>query len=147
MRASDLVTVRTGHAGVTAVVPPELDGCQCFTMLITSILPDHYPDFFCMLLNSRPLQEYFAVEAWGSAQPNISVPILKAAPVPIPPRDEQEAIVRHIERKVGEFDTLTTEAEGAIALLKERRAALISAAVTGKIDVRGFVAPADAKAA
>ncbi|MEE4463762.1 restriction endonuclease subunit S, partial [Azotobacter chroococcum] len=37
IHADDLVTVRTGNAGVTAVVPPELDGCQCFTMLITTL--------------------------------------------------------------------------------------------------------------
>lgn len=144
IRANDLVTVRTGHAGVTALVPAELDGCQCFTMLITTIQSGHLPRFFNILLNSRRLQEYFSVEAWGSAQPNISVPILKAAPVVIPPRREQEAIARHVEAQVLDFDTLMTEAERAVALLRERRAALISAAVTGKIDVRGLAPAAEA---
>ncbi|MGH2388149.1 MAG: hypothetical protein ACRDIE_08075, partial [Chloroflexota bacterium] len=42
-----------------------------------------------------------------------------------------------LERETARIDTLVAEAETAIALLQERRTALISAAVTGKIDVRG----------
>ena len=45
---------------------------------------------------------------------------------------------------MSDFDALTTTAESAITLLQERRAALISAAVTGKIDVRGFAAEPEA---
>jgi len=46
--------------------------------------------------------------------------------------------------ELAHFDTLTAEAQRAIALLQERRTALISAAVTGQIDVRNSVAPASA---
>jgi type I restriction enzyme S subunit len=66
---------------------------------------------------------------------------------PLPPLAEQQAITAFLDRECSKLDTLTNEAERAIALLKERRAALISAAVTGKIDVRGLVAPTEAKAA
>lgn len=54
----------------------------------------------------------------------------------LPPVEEQRAIVEHIERETSRIDTLITEAERAIALLEERRSALITAAVTGQIDVR-----------
>ena len=54
----------------------------------------------------------------------------------VPGWDEQTGIANHIERSNAQFDTLTTEAQRAITLLQERRTALISAAVTGKIDVR-----------
>jgi type I restriction enzyme S subunit len=67
--------------------------------------------------------------------------------VPLPPPAEQRAIAAFLDRECGRLDTLTTEAERAIALLKERRAALISAAVTGKIDVRGLVPAKEAQAA
>jgi type I restriction enzyme S subunit len=67
--------------------------------------------------------------------------------VALPMLAEQEAILAAIATEVASSEALTTEAERAIALLKERRAALISAAVTGKIDVRGLVSPADAEAA
>ena len=49
---------------------------------------------------------------------------------------EQQAIVDYLHRSTDEFDSLIAEAQSAIALLQERRTALISAAVTGQIDVR-----------
>ena len=141
--AGDLITVRTGNAGVTAVIPEELDGCQCFTMLITSLLGDNCGAFYCYWMNGVAAQHYFALEGWGTAQVNISVPILKALPVPIPPTAEQVAIVSFLDREIKRLDDLTSEAESVIRSLQERRIALISAAVTGQIDVRGWV-PVDA---
>ncbi len=54
---------------------------------------------------------------------------------PLPPLHEQKAIVSHVNRAVGKLDVLRVSTERTIALLKERRAALIAAAVTGQIDV------------
>lgn len=59
--------------------------------------------------------------------------------IPLPPQQEQHAIVTEIARSCSIYDSLTTAAREAIALLQERRSSLISAAVTGKIDVRGLV--------
>lgn len=136
LNAGDLVSVRTGNAGVTAVIPSEFDGCQCFTMLITTLDEGSLSDYYCYWMNSISAQCYFSLEGWGTAQVNISVPILKALPVPLPPTSEQREIVSYLDRVIGEFDTLTAEAQHAIDLLQERRTALISAAVTGQIDVR-----------
>ncbi|WP_367108416.1 restriction endonuclease subunit S [uncultured Psychrobacter sp.] len=55
--------------------------------------------------------------------------------------EEQVQILNFIESKKFEFDKLISRAKNAIQLMKERRTALISAAVTGKIDVRGWRAP------
>ena len=55
--------------------------------------------------------------------------------MPVPPLDEQRAIVAHIAAETAKLDALRAAAERTIVLLKERRAALITAAVTGKIDV------------
>ena len=55
----------------------------------------------------------------------------------IPPVDEQHAIVDHITAETTKLDALRTATERTIALLKERRAALIAEAVTGKLDVQG----------
>ena len=137
IRSGDLITVRTGNAGVTAVIPPALDGCQCFTMLITSLCKTASPEFYCYYLNGDIAQKYFSIEGWGTAQVNISVPILKTLPVPIPPTEEQAEIVSFLDIETAKLDALRTEANRAIDLLQERRTALISAAVTGKIDVRG----------
>ena len=56
--------------------------------------------------------------------------------IALPPVHEQEAIAAKLDSGGAVFDALTATAETAITLLQERRAALISAAVTGKIDVR-----------
>ena len=56
--------------------------------------------------------------------------------MPYPPDSEQREIVTFLQVEIGKFDTLSTEAQRAIDLLQERRTALISAAVTGQIDVR-----------
>ena len=57
--------------------------------------------------------------------------------IPYPSENEQSKIVEFLETETSKFDTLTGEANRAVELLQERRSALISAAVTGKIDVRG----------
>ncbi|MFM0059843.1 restriction endonuclease subunit S, partial [Paraburkholderia phytofirmans] len=56
--------------------------------------------------------------------------------VPLPPKDEQVAIMHALDDSNARIDGLATEAQTVINLLGERRAALISAAVTGKIDIR-----------
>lgn len=141
MHSGDLVTVRTGNAGVTAVIPPDLDRSQCFTMLITTLTKTQSSRFHCYWMNSLPAQAYFALEGWGTAQVNISVPILKALPVPVPPLAEQEKIADYLDSLVGRFDGLVAEAEGAIELLQERRSGVVSAAVSGQIDVRKKSSP------
>jgi type I restriction enzyme S subunit len=68
---------------------------------------------------------------------NIDQSTILEMTTPLPPLPEQQAIVAHLDRETARLDALTVEARRAIDLLKERRSALISAAVTGKIDVRG----------
>jgi type I restriction enzyme S subunit len=58
--------------------------------------------------------------------------------MPLPPRNEQISLISFIETIEQKFNGLISEAENSIELLQERRTALISAAVTGKIDVRSF---------
>ena len=76
----------------------------------------------------------------GSTFKRINVADIRMLMVVCPPRAEQDEIVRFIDSKTPKFDTLIVEAQRGIDLLRERRTALISAAVTGKIDVRGLVA-------
>ncbi|MEN9354245.1 MAG: Type restriction enzyme EcoKI specificity protein [Fibrobacterota bacterium] len=59
--------------------------------------------------------------------------------VAVPSHAEQFAIVAYLDEQTARFDALMAEARRGIELLKERRTALISAAVTGKIDVREVV--------
>jgi type I restriction enzyme, S subunit len=72
----------------------------------------------------------------GSGQPNLNTDIVKGISVPIPPENEVEGIVAAIAKTRAQFKVLTEKAVKGIELLQERRSALISAAVTGKIDLR-----------
>ncbi len=138
--SGDLVTVRTGYPGTTAVVPPELDRSQCFTLLISTPRKDQSPRFLSYFLNSSAARTYFDLEGWGTAQTNISVPILQEIPVALPGSTEQDEIMCHLEKVTKEIDTLLECVSDGLSYLKEFRTALISAAVTGKIDVREEVA-------
>jgi type I restriction enzyme S subunit len=140
LRTSDIVTVRTGNAGVSAVVPTEYDGGQCFTLVVSRPAGGHDSRYFCYWLNAPPGQQQFAVEGMGTAQVNISVPIVQNTIVCVPPPEEQERVADWIEQEVARWDALMRKIRDAIDRLKELRTALISAAVTGKIDVRGDVA-------
>lgn len=65
----------------------------------------------------------------------------------MPPFDEQTSIASYLDAATEKFENLMLEAQKAIELLQERRTALISAAVTGKIDVRGIVSDQNKEAA
>ena len=78
----------------------------------------------------------------GSGQPNLNTDIVKTITVPVPPDNEVEKIVYSIRITRERFNSLMEKAAKGIELLKERRTALISAAVTGKIDVRDWQAAA-----
>lgn len=75
----------------------------------------------------------------GSTFKRINVEDIRSLQIPFPPVEEQSAIACFVERESKAFENLTIEALHAINLLQKRRSALISAAVTGKIDVRGLV--------
>jgi type I restriction enzyme S subunit len=72
---------------------------------------------------------------------SITQAILKNATVWLPPKEEKLEIANYLDEQTAKIDTLIQKAESAITLMQERRTALISAAVTGKIDVRNWQAP------
>lgn len=73
----------------------------------------------------------------GGAMKNlVGIDIFKGISLPVPPLCEQKKIANLLEKKMGKFDRLSLRAKKSVELLKERRASLISAAITGKIDVR-----------
>jgi type I restriction enzyme S subunit len=75
----------------------------------------------------------------GSAQPKLTLDALANLMIAVPPTEsERRDIEQHIMRESIVIDELMREADSAVTLLCERRSALISAAVTGKIDVRGL---------
>jgi type I restriction enzyme S subunit len=97
------------------------------------------PRFLKRLLHEVPyIAEQIALQKRGAILPGLNTGTIANLILILPSRDEQDVLVNYLERESDCFDALIGEAENAITLLQERRTALISAAVTGKIDVRGF---------
>jgi type I restriction enzyme S subunit len=70
-----------------------------------------------------------------TAQPLITGSMVAELRGPLPPYEEQLGVVEYISNEVAKLDAVRAATERAIALLKERRAALIAAAVTGQLEV------------
>lgn len=94
-----------------------------------------------LLFQSTNFQQLLWTHVGFSAQPGIYLGSLAEFQIALPSLDDQDNAIRYVEEHTSSIDHLIAEAEHAILLLKERRSALISAAVTGQIDVRGL-APA-----
>ena len=87
--------------------------------------------------SSETAQFYFMSRSKQSTNlASISSTNVMEMPLMLPPDEEQAAITAFLDAEIARLDELTAEATHGITLLKERRSALISAAVTGKIDVR-----------
>jgi len=89
-------------------------------------------------LTADSVAKQLEVVATSTAQPKLNKDNVKNCFLALPPKREQQEILQFIHQENLRLDTLSAEANCGISLLKERRSALISAAVTGKIDVRGI---------
>ncbi|WP_321350447.1 restriction endonuclease subunit S [Halopseudomonas oceani] len=96
------------------------------------------PRFCLYLFSSGQIKRFFESQLTGTTIYNLSLRTIAETPTPLPSIDEQNCIVEFLGRQVDEFDELIDNAMRLSQLLQERRSALISAAVTGKIDVRGW---------
>lgn len=139
LESGDVLIVQTGDIGQVAVVPPEFAGCNCHALIIVSPIRDVLSgEWLSAVLNSDyGFHSLLSIQT-GALHPHLNCGNVKFLVVPVPPRHEQDAIQNYIAERVDEFDDLIHEAVAAIDLLRERRTALISAAVTGQIDVRSL---------
>ena len=101
---------------------------NCSQMLSRELL------FF--LLQSTFIKTFFDLEITGTTILNLSLQTIRNTPIPLPPIGEQVQIGAYLGLKTARIDALITKTERSIELLKERRSALITAAVTGQIDLR-----------
>lgn len=139
LRPGDIVYSIRGTIGEAELVPDELLDAN-ITQDAARIAPSASVNnsWLLYVVKSRPVFVQLEQRSLGAAVRGINIFDLKRARVPVPPATEQRAIADHLDREIRELDQLSGEIEKATALLQERRSALISAAVTGKIDVRGL---------
>ena len=133
----DIVYGREGERwGFAAVVPH--DNLFCLGQRMMQFIPSCEINslFLMWQLNSQAVYKQGAVDTVGATSPHVNVCTIKNYSLTLPPLSEQHAIIEFLETETAKIDSLITEAKKAVELLKERRSAVISAAVTGKIDVR-----------
>lgn len=129
--------------GAAHIVPTFLRGCN-LSRGVARILPskDLTSEFLVWYFRSQVVAHYWGLSSQGSTFSEVSIDTVKKIFVPIPPTQEQRVISSFIGGKTARLDDLIGKAEEQNILLQERRAALISAAVTGKIDVSDWKPPA-----
>jgi type I restriction enzyme S subunit len=147
LKKGDFVFARTGGAGTFGLIS-ELDEPAIYaSYLIRFRFTDMTsPQFLKFVFLTSGFQSGIQARIHGGVNQNVHAEDIKEQFVAFPPLSEQLDIVTFANFEVTKCAVLIAEAECAIALLQERRNALISAAVTGKIDVRGLV-PVEAEAA
>ncbi len=146
--AGDLVIAIRASVGKCLPVPAQLEGAN-LTQGTAKISPGDVVDarYLLAYINARPVQTYLNSVSKGATFKEITLDTLRKTPVLLPPILEQRLIASQVHGLNEQFQELIDEANAAERLLLERRSALISAAVTGKIDVRGLVVQPEAVAA
>lgn len=128
--------------GAAFVVPMSFKGVN-LSRGIARIIPNHLlrSDFLVWFFKSNAVDQYWGLSKQGSTFSEVSIETVKELSVVIPPIKEQIDIANYVENESSKFEKLMLSAENQKNLLTERRTALISAAVTGKIDVRHWQIP------
>lgn len=140
VRSGDVLFSITAYLGSVAVISDLNENAYVSQhVALTRLKQEHLvPKWVGFVALSVIGKTWFEMQSYGGTKIQLSLDDISNFPVPVPSVLEQRVIVDWIERELARYDALTIEANGAISLLKERRSALIAAAVTGQIDVRGF---------
>jgi type I restriction enzyme S subunit len=136
----DIVFARRGDMGRCASINSETEGFLCGTGCIRIRLNQNtYPEFLRAYLSTPGVKSYLLVESVGSTMDNLNTNILSRVPIVSPSFDEQKTIMKNLSARINKVDKIFLNVKESIEKLHEYRTALISAAVTGKIDVRSEV--------
>ena len=141
LRRGDLLVCEGGEVGRTAIWEGELDECF-YQKAIHRVRPrseSEVPRFFCFLMNALAKGGVFTAGGNPNTIDHLTAIQLRHYRMPFPATSEQRAITALLDRETVKIDALIAKVKEGIDLLKEFRTAMISAAVTGKIDVRDAV--------
>ncbi|MEY8689909.1 MAG: restriction endonuclease subunit S, partial [Leptothrix sp. (in: b-proteobacteria)] len=136
LRTGDIIVVRSGaYTGDSAIIPSNHENSIAgFDMVLRCRTGN--PQFiqYC-LLSTQLKQGQIDLMRMRAAQPHLNAEELGSVLLPLPSGDEEQAaIVRFLDSELGKLDALVAEQEKLIALLKEKRQAVISHAVTKGLD-------------
>ncbi|EAB9617010.1 TPA: restriction endonuclease subunit S [Enterobacter kobei] len=136
----DILLARSGATVGKSFLYRETNGAACFAgYLIKASCNEEkaLPKYIYAYLQSHSYWEYISGSNIQSTIQNVSAEKYSSMVLPVPQREEQATIAATLDRETARIDALIGKAEQSISLLKERRSAFITAAVTGQIDLRG----------
>jgi type I restriction enzyme, S subunit len=140
LREGDILIVQTGDIGQVAVVPKNFGPASCHALLIARVRRDVVTsDYLGTYLKSRFGYHSLVRLATGALHPHLEFGI-RAAHIVIPPVEEQRAIAVEVQQAEEVIDTAIDRLTQQMALLQERRQALIAAAVIGRLTIPGLAA-------
>jgi len=134
-RVGDIIYSRNATVGDAALVTTNQRFCMGQDVCLIRA-PMHHSRFLIYLFRSEPLMEQVESLMIGSTFRRINVAQIHAFWICVPPHHEQVAIASYLDHETAKLDALVAKVKEAIERLQEYRTALITAAVTGKIDVR-----------
>lgn len=141
LRAGDLLVVEGGAVGTNVVLRDDMPGWS-FQKTVNRLRPtDGWSSGWLGYL-LRTYRDIGAIDIVcnKSTIPHLTAEKLRAMRVPSVPPEEQVRIVEMLDQETSKIDALLAETQAFIELSRERRSALITAAVTGQIDLRDEVA-------
>lgn len=134
--SGDIVVVRTGQTGIAAIVTDGFDGANCVDLVIIRRSDIVMTSYLHYSINSLPAVRQVEAKSVGSLQAHYNTYTVKELVVPTPPLDEQRQLCAYLHDRTEQLDRAADHIRRGLDALHEYRSALISAAVTGKIDVR-----------
>lgn len=148
LQKGDVVFARTGGAGSFGVITEDYENLIYASYLIRFRFMNKIfePDYLRFLFQSDSFQLSVKQNIHGGVNQNIHAEDIKNTVICAPSLSEQKEIIEYLENQCLLFENLIYKASYSVKLMQERRTALISSAVTGKIDVRNWQAPTLAEA-
>lgn len=136
LRAGDLLVVEGGSVGQSALLKEPMPGWS-FQKTVNRVRSRRQwsTTYLHYVLSHMRARGHFDLICSGSTIAHLTAEKLRAIKIPVPPPAEQREIADHLDRETAKIDALIAKAERFIELAQERRAALITAAVTGQIEI------------
>jgi type I restriction enzyme S subunit len=141
LHLGEILVVRSGaYTGDSAIITEDAAGCIAGYDMVLTISKAYAPFVAWALLSKYMLHGQIYLERMRAAQPHLNAEELGGFVILMPPLLEQRQIAETLTSETDKLDALADKIRSSIEMLREHRTALISAAVTGKIDVRWEVA-------
>jgi len=135
LRTGDVVVVRSGKAGSAAVVPDWASGGNCVDLLILRPSELYRPRYLVEVLSSSRVREELERTSVGTVQGHMNLSAIRRLVTPTLNLDRQDEVIREVDHLRAETSGMADELRQVRSLLREYRDALITEAVTGKLDV------------